>query len=168
MSSSSSSSDRSHEGGAKLVPQPRRKPSGIVKAPPPAPIREPSHKKSQTTQIKNPDSPTPLGKGQRTAERGALQPPNPYYYQAPLQVRNIGYPSIPGNSSLGLPSETSASSGYFPNVRLPQGYGTYISPHGGHHMVLSSTSSAPPSSVDVVTTGLRGLKLREYQQVSCP
>ena len=77
----------------------------------------------------------------------------------------MGYPA--GIQSFGIPSESSASSGYVP-VRMPKGYGTYISPHGGSHMVLaSSTSSAPTSSMDVITTGMGGMKLREYQQVSC-
>jgi hypothetical protein len=162
--SSSSSDDRSHHGGAKLVPQPRRQPSAL-QAPPPAPAKDSSHKKLQLAQVNDPDSPTPLPKGQRTAEREAAQPA-PFHYQAPFHIPNIGYPAL-AKPSFGNPSESSASSGYY-HVRMPRGYGTYISPHGGHHMVLASQSSNTTGSVDAITTGIGGIKLKEYQQVgSC-
>lgn len=163
---SSSSEERSHPGGggAKLVPQPRRQPSTI--APPPAPAKESTNKKLQVAQVNDPDSPTPLPKGQRTAERAASQAV-PFYYQAPMQVPNlnVGYPTFT-KPSFNIPSESSASSGYYPTVRMPSGYGTYISPHGGHHMVLASQSSSTSASVDAVATGIGGIKLKEYQQVS--
>lgn len=160
MSSSSSSDDRSHHGGAKLVPQPRGQPS-TVQAPPPAPARDSSHKKLELAQVTNPDSPTPLPKGQRTAERAAAQAAAPFHYQAPTQIPTAGYPAFHPY----IPSESSqASSGYF-HVRMPRGYGTYISPHGGHHMVLASQSSKTSGSADAITTGIGGIKLKEYQQV---
>lgn len=162
MSSSSSSDDRSHHGGAKLVPQPRRQPSAL-QAPPPAPAKDSSHKKLQLAQVNDPNSPTPLPKGQRTAERAAAQSA-PFHYQAPYQIPTMGYPAL-ANSSIGIPSESSASSGYY-HVRMPRGYGTYISPHRGHHMVLASQSSATTGSIDAITTSIGGMKLKEYQQVS--
>lgn len=117
-------------------------------------------------QVNDPDSPTPLPKGQRTAERAASQAV-PFYHQAPMQIPNlnVGYPTFT-KPSFKIPSESSASSGYYPAVRMPSGYGTYISPHGGHHMVLASQSSNTSASADAITTGIGGIKLKEYQQVS--
>ncbi|OIW27951.1 hypothetical protein CONLIGDRAFT_455863 [Coniochaeta ligniaria NRRL 30616] len=163
--SDSSSDDRSHHGGAKLVPQPRRQPSGLQA--PPAPSKDSSHKKLQVAQVNDTDSPTPLPKGQRTAERAAAQPA-PFHHRAPIQIPptmqipNMGYPALP-KPSFGIPSESSASSGYY-HIPMPRDYGTYISPHGGHHLVLASQSSNTTSSVDAMTTGIGGIKLKEYQQ----
>jgi hypothetical protein len=171
--SSSSSDDRSHEGGVRLCPPPRRQasavtvrqPSATVEAAPPAPVKSSSHKPPQAMQAKAPDSPTPLPKSQRSAAKTTAQP-NPYYYPASM-IRH-GYPAMmaPIAPSYGIPSETSASTGYFP-VRHPStAYGTYISPQGGHHMVLASSSSAPTSSIDSITTGFSGMKLAlQYQDV---
>lgn len=116
-------------------------------------------------QMNDLDSPTPLPKGQRTGERAASQAV-PFYYQAPMQVpgMNVGYPAFT-KPSVNIPSESSASSGYYPTVRMPSGYGAYISPHGNHHMVLASQSSNSSSSVGAVATGIGGIKLKEYQQV---
>ncbi|KAB5585465.1 hypothetical protein GE09DRAFT_1048585 [Coniochaeta sp. 2T2.1] len=172
MSSSSSSDDRSHHGGAKLVPQPRRQPSK-AQIPPPAPAKESTHRKLQAAQVNDPDSPTPLPRGQRTAERAATQPtavqPIPFPYQGQMMMPTImGYPvgmAKPGFS--GVPSDSSASSGYY-HVRMPPvatGYPNYVvPPQTGHQMVLASQATQTSGSVDAIAAGVGGMKLRGYQE----
>ena len=81
----------------------------------------------------------------------------------------VGYPVGMGKPGFGgVPSESSASSGYY-HVQMPHvptGYPNYIQPQNGHQMVLASQASQTNSSVDAIAAGVRGMKLQDYQQAS--